>query len=118
MRARGSGSPYPSRTTTLFRRNAPAASSPRPERVIDDTLVSNLSETSSSQFRVGDASGTNLTQGFRTGTFAGGYSLTGVSVVIEVNNFSGSETATLKIYDSGRRRNRGERGLRAHTPPP
>jgi len=69
--------------------------------IIDDTLVSNLSETSSSEFRVGDSSGTNLTQGFRTGTFTGGYRLAGVGFVIEQNNFSSSETATFKIFDSG-----------------
>ena len=41
-----------------------------------------------------------MTQGFRTGSHAGGYSLAGLSVIIFLNNLSGSETAILKIYDS------------------
>ena len=49
---------------------------------------------------MGIAQGTTVTQGFRTGSHAGGYSLAGLSVVIQSNNLSSSETAILKIYDS------------------
>ena len=64
-------------------------------------LVSNLAETThASKLQVGNASGTAGSQGFGTGSHTGGYLLTGVSVEIADNNFSGSETATFKIYDS------------------
>ena len=64
-------------------------------------LVSNLAETTySTSLQVGNTDGTQITQGFGTGTNASGYLLTGVSVVIADNNFTGAETTTLKIYDS------------------
>ena len=64
------------------------------------TLVSNIAETSFSGVFVGNSSGTEYSQGFGTGSHPTGYLLTGVSVVIEESNFTGSETATFKIYDS------------------
>ena len=65
------------------------------------TLVSNLAETSDSAgLSAGSDTGTAVSQGFGTGGNAGGYLLTGVSVVIYENNFSGADTATYKIYDS------------------
>ena len=65
------------------------------------TLVSNLAETThATKLQVGNRSGTSASQGFGTGSHASGYPLTGVSVAIAENNFSGSETATFKIYDS------------------
>ena len=69
--------------------------------VIDDALVSNLDETTPGfVFLVGSRSGTTTSQGFGTGDHGGGYRLTGVSAIIDSNNFTGSETATFKIYDS------------------
>ena len=74
---------------------------PATRTVIDDTLVSNLTETrAGSALNVGNRSGTSGTQGFHTGDHVGGYRLTGVSVSIEINRFTDSETATFKIYDS------------------
>ena len=69
--------------------------------VIDDTLISNLAETThTSSVAVGNRSGTQSAQGFGTGSHDGNFLLTGVSVHINGNNFSGAETATFKIYDS------------------
>ena len=48
-------------------------------RRVQETLVSNLSEPSSTELRVGDAGGTTVAQGFATGAHPGGYDFTGVS---------------------------------------
>ena len=64
-------------------------------------LVSNLGQGTASGFTtVGNRSGTNVTQGFTTGTHPGGYRLTGVTVALRDSNFTGAETATFKIYSS------------------
>ena len=74
---------------------------PATETVIVPPLVRNLAETTHSDtLAVGDATMTAVSQGFGTGSHDGGYRLTGVSVHISENNFSGAETATFKIYDS------------------
>ena len=73
---------------------------PEAGTVINDTLVSNMAETSDNVLAMGNNTGTEVAQGFHTGDHSAGYRLTGVSVFIVENNFSGAETATLKIYDS------------------
>ena len=68
--------------------------------VIDDTLVSNVNEAAASSVNAGNATGTLTSQGFGTGSSSAGYLLTSVSVAISRQRFSGTETATFKVYDS------------------
>ncbi len=71
---------------------------PAPAQTV--TLVSNTGQTSTNnRLSGGDSSGTDLSQGFTTGSHALGYELASVSIDIETDLESG-ETVTLLIYDS------------------
>ena len=65
-------------------------------------LVSNLAESTetTASLGVGSSGGTRSSQGFGTGGNEGGYLLTGVTVEVKTNLFTGSQSATFKIYDS------------------
>ncbi len=65
------------------------------------TLVGNTDQTRLAEgFPGGASSGTELSQGFTTGTHAAGYELASVGVYVTQNFLDPGETVTLYIYDS------------------
>ena len=71
---------------------------PAPSHV---ALVGNLGETvANATFEVGNASGSQWTQGFHTGNHRGKYNLHSVGIVLDHNGFSASETLTLSVWSS------------------